>query len=139
MTSNDQASDVATYAASVRAALSDLPSDQADVLLEDLEDHLTEIAADAVCGRTHHGDRTLRDRHEQPPSNPLPGPGRRELGRDPPGVGDKRRPARDTRRAESIRSRVRRVRLTPPNYPATASYCAIRSCATPQSVVLCRR
>ena len=47
MTSNDQASDVATYAASVRAALSDLPSDQAEVLLEDLEDHLREIAADA--------------------------------------------------------------------------------------------
>jgi len=47
MTSNDQAGDVATYAASVRAALSDLPSDQAEVLLEDLEDHLREIAADA--------------------------------------------------------------------------------------------
>src|SRR2546423_1273755 len=47
MTSNDQASDVATYATSVRAALSDLPSDQAEVLLEDLEDHLREIAAEA--------------------------------------------------------------------------------------------
>ena len=47
MTSNDQAGDVATYAASVRAALSDLASDQAEVLLEDLEDHLREIAADA--------------------------------------------------------------------------------------------
>src|ERR1700674_5584803 len=47
MTSNDQASDVNTYAASVRAALSDLPSDQADVLLEDLEDHLREISAEA--------------------------------------------------------------------------------------------
>src|SRR5256885_551952 len=47
MTSNDQAGDVATYAASVRAALSDLPSDQAEVLLEDLEDHLREIAAEA--------------------------------------------------------------------------------------------
>src|SRR5207248_181957 len=47
MTSNDQAGDVATYAASVRAALSDLPSDQAEVLLEDLEDHLREISADA--------------------------------------------------------------------------------------------
>src|SRR5438094_10438211 len=47
MTSNDQAGDVATYAASVRAALSDLPSDQAEVLLEDLEDHLREVAADA--------------------------------------------------------------------------------------------
>src|SRR5207253_7807384 len=47
MTSNDQAGDVATYAASVRAALSDLPPDQAEVLLEDLEDHLREIAADA--------------------------------------------------------------------------------------------
>jgi hypothetical protein len=47
MESNDQVSDVATYAASVRAALSDLPSDQASVLLEDLEDHLREIAAEA--------------------------------------------------------------------------------------------
>jgi hypothetical protein len=47
MASNDQASDAATYAASVRAALSDLPSDQAAVLLEDLEDHLREIAAEA--------------------------------------------------------------------------------------------
>jgi hypothetical protein len=47
MASNEQASDVATYAASVRAALSDLPSDQAEVLLEDLEDHLREIAAEA--------------------------------------------------------------------------------------------
>jgi hypothetical protein len=46
MASNDQVSDVATYAASVRAALSDLPSEQARVLLEDLEDHLTEIAAE---------------------------------------------------------------------------------------------
>src|SRR3981081_3307820 len=47
MASNDQASDVATYAASVRAALSDLAPDQADVLLEDLEDHLREVAAEA--------------------------------------------------------------------------------------------
>jgi hypothetical protein len=47
MASNDQASDVATYAASVRAELFDLPRDQAEVLLEDLEDHLREIAAEA--------------------------------------------------------------------------------------------
>jgi hypothetical protein len=47
MASNDQASDVATYAASVRAALSDLAPDQAEVLLEDLEDHLREVAAEA--------------------------------------------------------------------------------------------
>jgi len=47
MASNEQASDVATYAASVRAALSDLPSDQSEMLLEDLEDHLREIAAEA--------------------------------------------------------------------------------------------
>jgi uncharacterized membrane protein len=47
MPSNDQVSDVATYAASVRAVLSDLPSDQAEFLLEDLEDHLREIAAEA--------------------------------------------------------------------------------------------
>jgi uncharacterized membrane protein len=47
MASNDQASDVTTYAASVRTALSDLPPDQADILLEDLEDHLREVAAEA--------------------------------------------------------------------------------------------
>src|ERR1700681_1364466 len=47
MESNDQASDVATYAASVRAALSDLPPDQAEILLEDLEDHLREVATEA--------------------------------------------------------------------------------------------
>src|ERR1700680_4878763 len=47
MTSNDQASDVNTYAASARAAPSDLPSDQTSVLLEDLEDHLRKISAEA--------------------------------------------------------------------------------------------
>jgi hypothetical protein len=47
MANNDQANDVAAYAASVRAALSDLPRDQAEVLLEDLEDHLGEIASEA--------------------------------------------------------------------------------------------
>jgi hypothetical protein len=47
MASNDQANDVATYAASVRAALSDLPPDQAEVLLEDLEDHLREVTTEA--------------------------------------------------------------------------------------------
>ena len=47
MTNNDQANDVATYAGSVRAALSDLPPDQAEILLEDLEDHLREVASEA--------------------------------------------------------------------------------------------
>ena len=47
MASNDQTNDVATYAASVRAALSDLPPDQAEILLEDLEDHLREVASEA--------------------------------------------------------------------------------------------
>jgi hypothetical protein len=47
MASNHEASEVATYAASVRAALSDLPSDEAEVLLEDLEDHLREIASES--------------------------------------------------------------------------------------------
>jgi hypothetical protein len=47
MASNDQANDVATYAAAVRAALSDLPPDQSEILLEDLEDHLREVATEA--------------------------------------------------------------------------------------------
>src|SRR2546425_12132113 len=46
MASNDQTSDVATYAASVRAALSDLSPEEAEVLLEDLEDHLREVATE---------------------------------------------------------------------------------------------
>src|SRR6202171_2232464 len=47
MASNDQANDVASYATSVRAALSDLPPEQSEILLEDLEDHLREVAAEA--------------------------------------------------------------------------------------------
>src|SRR2546425_6521493 len=47
MTTDDQASDVPRYAAAVRAALSDLPRHQSEALLEDLEDHLREIAAEA--------------------------------------------------------------------------------------------
>src|ERR1700737_511134 len=47
MASNDQTNDVATYAASVRAALSDLPPDQAEILLEDLEGHLRGVASEA--------------------------------------------------------------------------------------------
>src|SRR2546422_11640393 len=47
MTTDDRASDVPPYAAAVRAALSDLPHDQSEALLEDLEDHLREIAAEA--------------------------------------------------------------------------------------------
>jgi len=52
MTTDDQASDVPPYAAAVRAALSDLPHDQAEALLEDLEDHLREIAAEAGASLT---------------------------------------------------------------------------------------
>src|SRR5438445_155682 len=46
MASNDQASDVATYAATVRAQLADLPTMERDVLLEDLEQHLAEVTAE---------------------------------------------------------------------------------------------
>src|ERR1700694_52636 len=47
MASNDPSDDVASYASSVRTALTDLPPDQAEVLLEDLEDHLREVASEA--------------------------------------------------------------------------------------------
>ncbi|HEX6547478.1 MAG TPA: hypothetical protein VF134_01900 [Candidatus Dormibacteraeota bacterium] len=47
MADETQLNDVATYAAAVRAQLSDLPPGQADVLLEDLEDHLAEVAAES--------------------------------------------------------------------------------------------
>ncbi|HKA67973.1 MAG TPA: hypothetical protein VKG85_02525 [Actinomycetes bacterium] len=39
--------EVARYAATVRAELDDLPTEERDELLEDLEDHLREVAADA--------------------------------------------------------------------------------------------
>src|SRR5436309_1919 len=39
--------DVARYAAAVRGALSNLPAAKRDVVLEDLEDHLAEVAAES--------------------------------------------------------------------------------------------
>ena len=47
MASNDPADDVAAYASAIRAALSDLTPEQTEVLLEDLEDHLREVASEA--------------------------------------------------------------------------------------------
>ena len=48
-------SDVEAYAAVVRGALADLSAAQRDLLVEDLEEHLTEIAAeiDGQIGRAH--------------------------------------------------------------------------------------
>ncbi len=46
MASNEHADDVTTYAAIVRAQLADLPAMERDALLEDLEQHLAEVAAD---------------------------------------------------------------------------------------------
>jgi uncharacterized membrane protein len=46
MPSNDHADDVTTYAATVRAHLADLPPTERDALLEDLEQHLAEVAAE---------------------------------------------------------------------------------------------
>ena len=47
MTTETRANDVASYATAVRAALADLPAEEQTALLEDLEDHLAEIAAEA--------------------------------------------------------------------------------------------
>ncbi len=47
MTTDSRADDVAAYAADVRSALGDLPPEEKVALLEDLEDHLAEIAAEA--------------------------------------------------------------------------------------------
>jgi uncharacterized membrane protein len=46
MASNEHGDDVTTYAATVRAQLADLPAMERDVLLEDLEQHLAEVAAE---------------------------------------------------------------------------------------------
>jgi HAAS domain-containing protein len=46
MASNEHADDVSTYAAIVRAQLADLPPTERDALLEDLEQHLAEVAAE---------------------------------------------------------------------------------------------
>src|SRR5260370_16110310 len=49
MASNEHADDVTTYAAIVRAQLADLPAMERDALLEDLEQHLAEVAAEGEC------------------------------------------------------------------------------------------
>lgn len=54
MASNERADDVTTYAAIVRAQLADLPPLERDALLEDLEQHLAEVAAE--------GEGSLADR-----------------------------------------------------------------------------
>ena len=46
MTGTTQSAEVAEYAAAVRAALADVPAEQGEELLEDLEEHLAEVAAD---------------------------------------------------------------------------------------------
>jgi hypothetical protein len=47
MAIDSRAADVRAYAAAVRAALAELPRLEAQVLLEDLDDHLTEVAAES--------------------------------------------------------------------------------------------
>jgi len=47
MTSSSDLDNVARYAAAVRAALADLPAQERADLLEDLEDHLTEVASES--------------------------------------------------------------------------------------------
>src|SRR5947209_19122300 len=46
MSDSTRPSEITTYAGAVRSALDDLPSTEAEVLLEDLEDHLGEVFAD---------------------------------------------------------------------------------------------
>src|SRR5437879_3904027 len=48
MDPDDRSSDAAAYAAAVRAALADLPPTEAQALLEDLDDHLAEVAAEST-------------------------------------------------------------------------------------------
>jgi hypothetical protein len=47
MADSKQALDVVTYAAAVRAALAHIPESQRESLLEDLEDHLAEVASES--------------------------------------------------------------------------------------------
>ena len=45
-TRTDRTAEIAEYAAGVRAALADVPDDRSEELLDDLEEHLAEVAAD---------------------------------------------------------------------------------------------
>lgn len=47
MATENQHNDPASYAAAVRAELADLPPEEREALLEDLEDHLAEVAAES--------------------------------------------------------------------------------------------
>ncbi len=58
MPDSSQANDVARYAAEVRAALSSLPDNERESLLEDLESHLAEVASES--------DQPLEDRLGKP-------------------------------------------------------------------------
>jgi len=51
-TSTAQRSEVAEYAAAVRAALADVPAERSEELLDDLEGHLAEVAADGAGSLT---------------------------------------------------------------------------------------
>ena len=79
------AGDVARYATAVRAACADLPGPDRELLLEDLEDHLQEVAAEAGGPLAERLGRPEAYAAELRASAGLPGPGagsggRRETG-----------------------------------------------------------
>ena len=79
---------VARYATAVRAAFADLPGPERELLLEDLEDHLQEVAAEAGGSLTERLGRPEAYATELRASAglPAPGPGPGATGRGGTGV-----------------------------------------------------
>jgi uncharacterized membrane protein len=102
MASNEHADDVTTYAATVRAQLADLPAIERDALLEDLEQHLAEVAAE--------GEGSLVDRLGPPEDYALEL--RRAYGADQPSAPATHKPKPQTNGeylVDSVRAAVARV------------------------------
>jgi hypothetical protein len=91
------AADVARYATAVRAACADLPGPDRELLLEDLEDHLQEVAAEAGGPLSERLGRPEAYAAELRASAGLPAPG---AGAD--AAVRHRRPLRDSRAARRL-------------------------------------
>jgi hypothetical protein len=92
------AGDVARYATAVRAACADLPGADRELLLEDLEDHLQEVATEAGGPLDERLGRPEAYAAELRASAGLPAPGAGSAGV----AGRRRRPLRESRTARRL-------------------------------------
>jgi hypothetical protein len=100
--------DVARYATAVRAAFADLPGPERELLLEDLEDHLQEVAAEAGGSLTERLGRPEAYAAELRASAGLPAPGP-----SPGATGRRRASLRESATARRLERLWREARAHP--------------------------